>query len=167
MSGHSAVYLPMREIGPLSPEILFGLEQLSLICLDDIHLITGSADWEEALFHLFNRLRESNCHLIISADQPPNRLNIQLADLKSRLTWGPCYQLQILDDQEQQHALIKAAEQRSISLNSETARYLQQRLPRDMHSLMSLIDWLDHHSLVAQRKLTIPFVRELMQGWQR
>ncbi len=167
MSGHSAVYLPMREIGPLSPEILLGLEQLSLVCLDDIHLAMGSADWEEALFHLFNRLRESNCHLIISADQPPNRLNIQLADLKSRLTWGPCYQLQILDDQEQQHALIKAAERRSISLNSETARYLQQRLPRDMHSLMSVIDWLDHHSLAAQRKLTIPFVRKLMQGWQR
>lgn len=165
-SGHSAAYLPMREISQLSPEILLGLEQLSLICLDDIQLTTGSTDWEEALFHLFNRLRESNRHLIISADQPPNRLNIQLADLKSRLTWGPCYQLQSLDDQDQQQALIKAAERRGISLNSETARYLQQRLPRDMHSLMSLIDWLDHHSLAAQRKLTIPFVRELLQGWQ-
>ncbi len=164
-SGLSAAYLPMDEISQLSPEIVLGLEQLSLICLDDIQRSIGSTDWEEALFHLFNRLRESNCHFIVSADQPPSRLNIQLADLKSRLTWGPCYQLHPLDDQGQQQALIKAAERRGLSLSIETARYLQHRLPRNMHSLMNVIDWLDHHSLAAQRKLTIPFVRELMQGW--
>ncbi|MCF6281320.1 MAG: DnaA regulatory inactivator Hda [Candidatus Polarisedimenticolaceae bacterium] len=163
----SALYLPMSEINQLDPEILLGLEQLSLICLDDIQLAAGSADWEEALFHLFNRLRERNCTLIVSANQPPSRLNIQLADLASRLTWGPCYQLQPLDELDQQQALIEAAERRGITLNGDTARYLLQRLPRDMHSLMDLIDWLDHHSLAAQRKLTIPFVREIMQGWQR
>jgi DnaA family protein len=165
--GLSAVYLPMSEISQLDPEMLLGLEQLSLICLDDIQLAIHSTDWQEALFHLFNRLRENSCYFIVSADQPPSRLNIPLADLKSRLTWGPCYQLQPLDDNDQQQALINAAERCGISLNDETARYLQQRLPRDMHSMMRLIDWLDHHSLAAQRKLTIPFVREVMQQWDK
>lgn len=162
-SGQSAVYLPMDELLPLSPELLQGFEQLSLICLDEIQLAAGSADWEEALFHLFNRLRENNCCLIVSADQPPGMLNLHLADLKSRLTWGPCYQLQALNDLDRLRALTEAAARRSMSLSDDTARYLLHRLPRDMHSLMGVIDWLDHHSLVARRKLTIPFVREMLE----
>ena len=162
-NGQNAIYLPMAELLRLSPELLKGFEQLSLVCLDDVQLAVGSAAWEEALFHLFNCLREMNCYLVVSANQPPANLALHLADLKSRLTWGPCYQLQALDDQNRLRALIEAAEQRSMSLSDEAARYLLHRMPRDMHSLMALIEWLDHHSLVEQRRLTIPFVRKALE----
>ncbi|MDH5572845.1 MAG: DnaA regulatory inactivator Hda, partial [Gammaproteobacteria bacterium] len=39
------------------------------------------------------------------------------------------------------------------------AKYLLKHCPRDMKSLFEMLDRLDHASLAAQRKLTIPFVR--------
>ena len=160
--GQSTAYLPMSEIAGLSTEVVQGLEQLALICLDDIHLVAGLPEWEEALFHLYNRLRESGSRLIVSADQPPMALAIGLPDLLSRLTWGPCYQLLKLDDDGRLQALIQAAERRGMTMSDETGRFLLHRMPRDMHSLMSLVEWLDQRSLAAQRRLTIPFVREAM-----
>lgn len=158
----TSAYLPMSMIAELSTEALQGLEQLSLICLDDIQLIAGRPDWEEALFHLFNRLRESGSRFIVAADQPPMALPIELPDLLSRLTWGPCYQLVELDDRGRLQALIQAAERHGMSMSEETGRFLLHRMPRDMHSLMSLVERLDQHSLAAQRRLTIPFVREAL-----
>ncbi|MCG8099354.1 MAG: DnaA regulatory inactivator Hda, partial [Candidatus Thiodiazotropha taylori] len=45
----------------------------------------------------------------------------------------------------------------------ETAQFLLQRTPRDIHFLTILLDRLDQASLAAQRKLTIPFVREALK----
>jgi len=38
--------------GQLPPQVIDGWEQFSLVCLDDIEVIAGRADWEEAVFHL-------------------------------------------------------------------------------------------------------------------
>ena len=50
------------------PGILDGLENLALICIDNVQAIAGLADWEEALFYLFNRAREKRKPLLITAD---------------------------------------------------------------------------------------------------
>ena len=37
-----------------------------------------------------------------------------------------------------------------------------RRLPRDMASLCGWLERLDHASLAAQRRLTVPFVRDVL-----
>jgi DnaA family protein len=54
------------------------------------------------------------------------------------------------------------ARQRGFELPDDVAHYLLRRAPRDPASLFALLDRLDYASLAAQRKLTIPFVRELL-----
>ena len=54
------------------------------------------------------------------------------------------------------------AAQRGFELPEETLRYLQRRLPRDMRSMCELLDALDDAALAAQRRLTIPFIREVI-----
>ena len=49
-----------------------------------------------------------------------------------------------------------------MSMSVETALFLLQRTPRDIHFLSLLMDRLDSASLAAQRRLTIPFVREIL-----
>lgn len=48
----AAAYISLRDAAQYSTEILLGLESLPLICVDDIHLISGNREWEEALFNL-------------------------------------------------------------------------------------------------------------------
>ncbi len=162
-AGHPAAYIPLGEISELAPGMLDGLEAMHLVCLDDLEQLAGKADWELALFNLFNQLRDKNAHLMVAADAPPGQLAIDLPDLASRLTWGPCYHLIALDDAGRMELLIRSAEQRGLKLTPEIALFLLHRLPRDIHSLVRLVEQLDYASLAAQRRLTIPFVRETLQ----
>jgi DnaA family protein len=97
--------------------------------------------------------------LYVSAKSSPASLNIKLADLISRLNWGPVYQLQVLEDADKVQAMQQRADQRGFELPDEVANYLLSRYPRDLHSLFALLDRLDFASLQAQRRLTIPFVK--------
>ncbi|MGC8519703.1 MAG: HdaA/DnaA family protein, partial [Steroidobacteraceae bacterium] len=38
----------------------------------------------------------------------------------------------------------------------------QRRFPRDMAQLYALLDTLDEAALAAQRRLTVPFIREVL-----
>lgn len=155
-------YLPLKSAQEIDPEMLQGLESYTLVCLDDLERIAGQALWEGAIFNLFNLLRENGGQLIVAADRPPGDLPIELPDLASRLAWGPCYRLIPLDDDERLELLLASAERRGMSMSVETASFLLQRTPRDIHFLTLLMDRLDTASLAAQRRLTIPFVREIL-----
>jgi DnaA family protein len=160
--GLPPAYLPLAQHARLAPAMLEGLEQQAVVTVDDVHCIVGQADWEEALFHLFNRLREAGNRLVVSARCAPAALNLGLPDLVSRLGWGPVFQLQPLDDEGKRAALQLRARQRGMELPDEVAVYLLRRSPRDMDSLFELLQRLDVASLAAQRRLTIPFVRALI-----
>jgi DnaA family protein len=158
----AVAYLPLLQAPSFEPAILSDLGMLDIVCLDDIQAITGRPAWEQALFHLFNQLRDNGGKLLISADRAPARLQLGLPDLNSRLGWGLCYQLLPLDDQEKMGAIIDSASRLGMTLYPETARYILQRAPRDMESLLQILKQLDRASLAAQRKLTVPFVRSLL-----
>lgn len=158
-SGLPVVYLPLAEKG-LVPEMLEGLENMALIALDDIQVVLSNDTWELALFNLYNRVREKQGMMLVSSTQPLAALNIKLNDLRSRLSWGPIFQLNSLNDSEKQQALQERATRRGLSLGDDVVAYLLKRSPRDMNSLFELFDKLDHASMVEKRKLTIPFIKD-------
>ena len=160
--GRAVAYLPLAEFIEMPVEALDGLQSLSLVCLDDVQAVAGVAHWEEALFHLYNRLRGSGAVLLAAGDASPAGLAIELPDLRSRLSWGPVFRVQEPREDEKIHALQARAKARGFDLPDEVARYLIRRSPRDMASLFALLDRLDQASLAQQRRLTIPFVRNLI-----
>lgn len=156
-----SVYLSLAD-PVLSPDVLQGLEQLAVLGIDDIDVIANNAAWQEALFHLYNRVREGNAYLIIGANNSPPNLAITLADLRSRLAWGQVYQVKPLDDEKKIHALQLRAEQRGFKLSVEVASFLLNRCSRDMSNLYQILETLDAASLSEQRSLTIPFVKKTL-----
>ncbi|WXL24334.1 DnaA regulatory inactivator Hda [Ectopseudomonas mendocina] len=162
--GEPAVYLPLGFLAQYGTALLDNLEQFELVCLDDLDAVAGDKVWEEALFHLFNRLRDSGRRLLISANAPPRELPIKLPDLKSRLTLALVFQLQQLSDEDKLRALQLRASRRGLQLSDEVGRFILTRGERSMSSLFDLLECLDQASLQAQRKLTIPFLKETL-GW--
>ena len=162
--GELAVYLPLGEVVDHGPALLDNLEQCELVCLDDLDAVAGRADWEEALFHLFNRLRDAGRRLLLSASASPRELAIGLPDLQSRLSLALVFQLQQLSDEDKLRALQLRASRRGLHLNDEVGRFILTRGARSMSALFELLEHLDQASLQAQRKLTIPFLKETL-GW--
>lgn len=163
-------FIPLEKSHYFSPIVLDGAEQLDVVCLDDLQCVAGDEEWELAIFNLFNQIREQQglfgeghkTLLLISANCPPQELNIRLPDLRSRLTWGEVYHLNNLNDEQKRTILQRNAYQKGVELSDEVANFLLKRLGRDLQVLISQLDRLDRASLQAQRKLTLPFVKETL-----
>lgn len=159
----NSVYLPLEELVEYSPAIFESLESLPLISLDNVQAIAGKKEWEEALFHLFNRVRDAGGCLILAANVPLDELGIKLPDLLSRLNWGLLYGLTPLDEEGHLKALQHRAHQRGLELSDDVARYVMNHVnSEEMSELQNVLDVLDDASLSAQRKLTRPFVKSVM-----
>ncbi len=157
-----ATYVPLRELHVLGSELLSGAEQMPLVCVDDVGLIAQQLEWNRALFNLHRELEERGGKLVLADEQSPASIEWALRDLSSRVLAGTVLRLQPLAEPEQIIALRMHAEQRGLELSDEVANFLLKRLPRDMHSLCDFLDELDIASLTAQRKLTVPFVKEVL-----
>jgi DnaA family protein len=157
-----AGYFPLAELGPLGIGVLEGLREIECLCLDDVHEVAGNVEWERALFGLFCALEERGGRLIAAATSPPALLAWALPDLASRFAASAIFQLRMLDEAEQRAALQLRAHVRGLDLPEETARYLQRRFPRDMRTLYQLLDTLDEAAIIAQRRLTVPFIRSVL-----
>ncbi|MDT0511373.1 DnaA regulatory inactivator Hda [Halomonas sp. LES1] len=159
-----ALYLPLEELGHFPPLMLEDIERLDLVAIDDLERVVGRPRWEEALFHAYNRLRDAGKRLIVAAEAPPRQLPVKLPDLASRLIWGVTFHVQGLDDAGRLAALQLRARVRGMLLTDDVARYILHRGPRRLDELFRLLEELDRASLSAQRKLTIPFVKQAL-GW--
>lgn len=163
VNGVSTLYLPLADIGHFPPLMLEDLENLELIAIDDLDVVIGRKRWEEGLFHCFNRLRDAGRRLIIASERPPRQLPVKLPDLASRLAWGATFHLHPLNDEQRLGALRLRARERGMFLPDEVGRYLIHRGPRRLSSLFETLARLDDASLSAQRKLTIPFVKQALE----
>lgn len=162
-AGDRSVYLPLGLVGGAGPGILEGLAARDLVCLDDIDAVAGKEDWDLALFGLFNELQDAGGRLVVSASAAPRECDFGLHDLASRMSRLAVFQVQALEEPQRVAALQLRAGHRGLELPDETAAYLLKRSRRDMASLYSLLDKLDLEALRAQRRLTVPFVRGVLQ----
>jgi len=161
--GKSVQYLPLDELKNFPPaELLTGMEQLDILCLDNLDAVIGNSHWEQALFNLFNQMRDLGNCLLIGAKARPKDIGIQLPDLESRLNWGLTFLLSPLDDEQKVKLLQFRAERRGLEMSESTSRYILNHAPREISELIQVLDSLDKGSLREQRKLTIPFVKQIL-----
>jgi len=158
----SSFYFDLSNAGLPDPSMLNGLDEYEIVCFDNIERIAGNAAWELAFFNFFNRQRDSGHKLIVSASSAPNDIAIRLPDLKTRLNWGLTLKIQPLDDNDRIAALIFKADQMGFEIAPQAGRFLLTHYDRDPASLWALLEKLDKASLAAKRKLTIPFLKQIL-----
>lgn len=161
-AGRTVQYLPLSVLVD-QVAALRGVAGSELLALDDVQAIAGNRDAEHALFDLYNQAKAEGSALLFAADATPAQLALGLPDLRSRL--GACTQfaLKSLDDAERRDVLKQQASLRGIQLDESVLDWLFARYARDLGALLDLLDGLDVASLAAQRKITVPFLREFLR----
>lgn len=162
-AGDGAAFFPLDRSARLPPEALAGYARCRVLCIDDADAVAGDPDWERALFNLFNEASESQCRLIFTAAAAPRQIGWRLEDWRSRAGACVVYHVRDLDEAGRGEAMRLRARQRGLELPPETLDYLMKRMPRDLRSLFDILDELDEASLVAQRRLTVPFIRDALE----
>ena len=158
----TAFYLTLEINKTPTPDILSGLETFDLICIDNIENCAGNGAWELALFNFYNLHRENNHQLIVAAHCPPNYLAIELPDLKTRMNWGLTLKLQELADTEQIAALTFKAKNLGFEISPQVGDFLRKHYARDLPELWRLLPKLEQATLIAKRKLTVPFLKQIL-----
>ncbi|MDH5734591.1 MAG: DnaA regulatory inactivator Hda [Gammaproteobacteria bacterium] len=156
-------YLPLKQLIRCSVEVLEGLERVDIVCIDDLHIVSQKFDWQRHFFDLINRMRAADKVLIFTANLPPNEIDLELEDLRSRLNWGPVIKIKSLNDQQKKQALQLRAESRGFELPDNVATYILNNFSRDMSALYEKLEQLDQVSLEQQRRLTVPFVKQVFE----
>lgn len=151
--------------------MLDGCMEASCLCLDNIDAWSGNAAAEQALFAVVEKIKNAPNNipnnaqrLIVSAKKSPKNNDFSLADLVSRLASGVVFELTTLDDVGKFKALQHNVNERNLKVNNKVLHHLLTHFARDNHSLFSALDKLDRASLIEKRKLTIPFVKEVLRS---
>jgi DnaA family protein len=158
----STFYFDLSLLPLPTTTMLKDLHEVELVCFDNIESIAGDQAWELAFFNFFNLHRERDHKLILSADCPPQYLTIELPDLKTRLNWGLTLKLKPFSDDDKIAALIFKADQLGFEISPQAGQFLLTHYSRDLHGLWVLLEKLDRASLAAKRKLTLPFLRQIL-----
>ncbi|HWW19279.1 MAG TPA: DnaA regulatory inactivator Hda [Steroidobacteraceae bacterium] len=160
-----AAYLSLAQLQQFGPEALDGWHSARIVAIDELARVAGERTWEQKLFGLYRELEERAATLIAAAADPPRLLNFALPDLASRYSAATLITLRALDETAQREALRVRAQARGLELPEETALYLQRRFPRDLPTLYELFDRIDDAAFRAQRRLTVPFIREVLSRY--
>jgi len=161
-AGQRSVYLPLIQVGGQATSLLTGLQDMDCVCVDDISAIAGNREAEIALLSLSDGLRARGARLLAADANLPRDIGLSLPDLASRLAWGGAIATAELDTPDKLALLTRRAAQRGMDLPEGTARWLLRHGDADVPALMRVLDTLDHASLAAHRRLTVPFVKQTL-----
>ena len=129
-----------------------------IYAVDDVEGLHESQ--QQRLFVLLNEVRSTtSTRFIAVGNAAPMHLHLR-DDVRTRLAWGLVYQVHALSDEEKSHALSAHATSRGLRLPDEVIEYLLTHLPRDMRTLVAVVDALDTYALAVKKPLTVPLVRQ-------
>jgi DnaA-homolog protein len=163
-AGRRAAYLPLKAAAGRMNDALDALDGSDVIALDGLDAIAGGRDDEVALFDFHNRARSAGIALLYSAQATPDALPLALPDLRSRLAQCARIALLPLDDDGRRAVLRERAQRRGLIVDEAALEWLLKRVGRDLAGLTGLLDRLDQASLAAQRRVTVPFLRKVLEA---
>jgi chromosomal replication initiation ATPase DnaA len=118
---------------------------------------------EQALFHLFNAVREAGKHFLVVSRAAPARWTVTLLDLKSRLAGMPAVEIGMPDDATIMAVLVKLFRDRQVEVTPDLVDYIGNRVPRTFGAAQALVDQVDRQALAQNRRITVPFVRGVLK----
>ena len=137
-----------------------------LLLIDDIDRLCGDEENEYALFAAYEATDFTKTRWVVSAQSAPNEVSFLYRDLASRMSLFERVELQPVPESARGNLLKFWANDRAFGISDEVIQFLLDRTPRTQESLWDTLKKLDRASLLENRTLTIPFVREVM-GFDR
>lgn len=162
-AGRRPAYLSLATAAGRVRDALHAFEGMDVVALDDLDAIAGTREDEIALFDFHNRARASGASVAYAASARPDALGLTLPDLRSRLGQCTGIVLSPLDDDGRREVLRQRAQRRGLAVDEAALDWLLRRVGRDLGSLTQLFDRLDRAALAAQRRLTVPFLRQVLE----
>jgi DnaA family protein len=133
----------------------------SAVLIDDVDRL--QALQQHVAFSWMVQAQTADCAILVAGNAPPADLCLR-EDLRTRLGWGHVFALHPLGEAERRAVLRQSADARGIFLSDEVMDYMLSRFTRDLGNLVALLDELDAFSLQAQRPITVPLLKRMLDA---
>ena len=158
----SSLFLPLMDVTKYGVEIIDSIENMDLVCIDGLEVVSQNKEWEIGLFNLINNAQQTGCRLVFTSSSEEGAINFSLADLDSRIRKFQSHEIFPISDDHLLKALKKITNLRSISLGEKEAQYLITYTKRNIADLIIILESLDQLSMENKRRITIPLIKELL-----
>jgi DnaA family protein len=155
-----------RELAQCDADDFEELVTCQVLAVDNLDALCGILNWEERFYQIINICKDGALHLIFTLSQNPSQLNCRLADFQSRLSWGLLLQLQLTGEKEIGEVIRLRAGMLGIELSKEAIAYLLVHYPRQLSKQIEILGVLDRASLSAQKKITVPLIKQALAGYR-
>ena len=123
------------------------------LLVDDVQFLSGKAQTQECLFHIFNDLYENNCQIVVTSDRPPRAISSITKKLRSRLEWGLTADLGVPDLETRLAILRVKAKQLNMSLPPEVLRFLAVQFQHNTRELEGALNRVVTYSRLSGEKI--------------
>ena len=133
------------------------------IVIDDINKISGDSNKEQALFHIYNIVKENQGSLLLTTNNPIKDCGFNLADLNSRLRAATTSTILPPDEEMMAIMLTKIFSDKQLLISQDVIKYIIPRIERSFKAISDLSEKIDYKSLTEKKSVTIPFVKSILE----
>lgn len=144
-------------------DLKFNEQEQFVYIIEDVDKSDIDAHTAEALFHLYNWLKEQGGYLLLTARRGQKKWGLELADLKSRLLASESVKISAPDDKLLRAVILKQFSDRQILLSDKVVGYIIKHADRSFSFIRNLVKELDNLSMSEKKKITIPMVKRALQ----
>lgn len=161
-AGEGARYVCAKTDADTAQTIAAIADVAGLLAVDDVDAQLSQADWALALLRLIDQRRARGLRLLLSASNAIPRLDLALADLRTRFEAMLQLGLKPLRESDRRELLRLHAAARGLELPDDAVGWLLVHLQRDAGTLIAALEVLDQAALTAKRRLSLPFVQQVL-----
>lgn len=111
-----------------------------VLMIDDVQFLIGKEATQEAFFHIFNDLYQTNKQIILTSDRAPKELNTLEERLRTRFSWGLTVDIQAPDMETRVAILKMKASQSNFSLSDEVAVFIAENSTSNIREMEGLLN---------------------------
>lgn len=122
-----------------------------VLMIDDIQFLSGKEATQEAFFHIFNDLYQSNKQIIITSDRAPKDLPTLEDRLRTRFSWGLSVDIQPPNMETRVAILKMKAAHENFKLSDEVAEFIAENATTNIREMEGLLNKIIFFSSLANR----------------
>jgi chromosomal replication initiator protein len=133
------------------------------LLIDDIQFFARKERSQEEFFHTFNALLEGGQQMILTCDRYPKEIDHMEERLRSRFGWGLTVMVEPPELETRVAILMKKAEQANVSLSSEAAFFIAQKIRSNVRELEGALKLVAANAHFTGQEITPLFIRESLK----
>lgn len=135
---------------------------VDVLLIDDIQFLAGKEGTQEAFFHTFNDLHQTNKQIVLTSDRPPKAIPALEHRLVSRFEWGMIADIAIPDFETRLAILDYKCQEKGCKLDKETLTFLATTIQNNVRELEGALNKLIATHQLSNTKPTLDSAKKIL-----